>query len=119
MKKGIAFRSSDYSASSEVEKIEIGFSDIDKENIKKSIEILKENNFISHLRIDIKGSITYFNDEDVKYYSDDEDENVGCWRVDVEQFIVYTSGVYYYAQNKWDSGDYIESEEININEILN
>jgi hypothetical protein len=112
MKKGIAFRSSDYSASSEVEKIEIGFSDIDKENIKKSIEILKENGFISHLRIDIKGSITYLDDEDVII----EDGN---WRVDVEQFIVYTSGVYYYAQNKWDSGDYIESEEININEILN
>jgi hypothetical protein len=112
MKKGIAFRSSDYSASSEVEKIEIGFSDIDKENIKKSIEILKENSFISHLRIDIKGSITYLDDEDTKI----EDGN---WRVDVEQFIVYTSGVYYYAQNKWDSGDYIESEEININEILN
>lgn len=111
MKKGIAFRSSDYSASSEVEKIEIKFSDIDKENIKKSIEILKENNFISHLRIDIKGSITYLDDEDTNI----EDGN---WRVDVEQFIVYTSGVYYYAQNKWDSGDYIESEEININEIL-
>ena len=111
MKKGIAFRSSDYSASSEVEKIEIKFSDIDKENIKKSVEILKENNFISHLRIDIKGSITYLDDEDTNI----EDGN---WRVDVEQFIVYTSGVYYYAQNKWDSGDYIESEEININEIL-
>lgn len=111
MKKGIAFRSSDYSASSEVEKIEVEFSDIDKENIKKSVEILKENNFISHLRIDIKGSITYLDDEDTNI----EDGN---WRVDVEQFIVYTSGVYYYAQNKWDSGDYIESEEININEIL-
>jgi hypothetical protein len=72
---------------------------------------LKENNFISHLRIDIKGSITYLDDEDTNI----EDGN---WRVDVEQFIVYTSGVYYYAQNKWDSGDYIESEEININEIL-
>ena len=111
MKKNIELRSSDYSASSEVEKIEIEFSDIDKENIKKSVEILKENNFISHLRIDIKGSITYLDDEDTNI----EDGN---WRVDVEQFIVYTSGVYYYAQNKWDSGDYIESEEININEIL-
>jgi hypothetical protein len=119
MKKNIELRSSDYSASSEICTIEIEFSDIDKENIKKSIEILKENEFIPHLRIGINGSITYFNDEDVKYYSDDKDENVGCWRFDLEQFLVFTSGVYYYAQSKWDNSDYIESEEININEILN
>lgn len=111
MKKSIAFRSNEHSSSSCIEKLEIIFSDTDKENIKKSIKILKENAFISHLRIDINGSITYFDDENIEC-GDDE------WRVDVEQFIVYTSAVYYYAQSKWDCSDYIESGEININEIL-
>jgi hypothetical protein len=30
---------------------------------------------------------------------------------------VYSNSVYYYAQNKWHSGDQIESEEIDCEEL--
>jgi len=38
-------------------------------------------------------------------------------RVDVERFVVYSDSVYYYAQNKWHSGDQIESEAIDCEEL--
>ena len=66
MEKGIAFRSSDYSPSTCIDKLQIVFSDTDKENIKKSIKILKKNKFISHLRIDINGSVKYLDEESVE-----------------------------------------------------
>jgi hypothetical protein len=102
MIKEIAFRT-DNSSSYEIEKLDIVLSEQDKYNIKESQAIIKSNKFISSIRIDVSGSVIYLSDED---------QEVEDWRVDVEQFIVYSNAFYYYAQNKWDSGDYIESEEL-------
>jgi hypothetical protein len=48
---------------------------------------------------------------------DDDNGEVEDWRVDVERFVVYSDSVYYYAQNKWHSGDQIESEAIEASEL--
>lgn len=106
MIKEIAFRT-DYSASLDIKKLDIVLSEQDKENIAKAQAIVKDNRFISSIKIDISGSVKYLSDED---------QEVEDWRVDVEYFIVYSNAFYYYAQNKWDSGDYIESEELYLEE---
>jgi hypothetical protein len=107
MIKEIAYRT-DYSASLDIEKLDIVLSEQDKENITKAQVILKENKFISSIRIDVLGSVKYLSDEDQK---------VEDWRVDVEQFIVYSNAFYYYAQSKWDASDYIESEELYLEDF--
>lgn len=99
---GIAYRT-EYSSSSEIEKLDIVLSEQDKYNIKESQAIIKSNKFISSIRIDVSGSVKYLSEED---------QEVEDWRVDVEQFIVYSNAFYYYAQSKWDASDYIESEEL-------
>ena len=118
MEKEILCYSLDHSESYDICHLKIELSEIDKENIKKSVEILKENKFISHLRIDVNSRVTYLDIDKNNYYSDVPEEDMFKWRLDVEQFIVYTNSVFYYAQNKWDNGDYFESTEISINEIL-
>ncbi len=105
MKTSIAFRT-EYSSSYEIENIDIALSDQDKENIVKAQAIIKKNKFISNIRINVLGSVIYLSKKN---------QEVEDWRVDVEQFIVYSNTFYYYAQNKWDSGDYIESEELTLN----
>jgi hypothetical protein len=107
MIKKIAYRT-DYSASLDIEKLDIVLSEQDKENITKAQAILKENKFISSIRIDVLGSVKYLSDEDQK---------VEDWRVDVEQFIVYSNVFYYYALSKWDASDYIESEDLYLEDF--
>lgn len=117
MRKIVECNCQEYSESNEIKNLKIDFSDVDIMNIKKSKEILEENKFISSLRIDIDGSVIYIDSDGNRYYSGD-DEDRFKWRADVEMFIVFSGSVYYYAQNKHDYTDYIESEEININEFL-
>jgi hypothetical protein len=107
MIKEITFRT-DNSSSYEIEKLDIVLSEQDLINIKKAQRIMKEKRFISSIRIDVLGSVTYLSEAD---------QEVEDWRVDVEQFIVYSNAFYYYAQNKWDSGDYIESEELYLEDF--
>jgi hypothetical protein len=88
----------------QVEGIEVTLSVNDKENIAKAQEIIKENyDFISSVRVEFQGT-------NITYYDAIGDRVDDMPRVDVEQFIVFQHGVYYYAQNKYDSHDYIESE---------
>lgn len=107
MIKEIAFRT-DNSSSYEIEKLDIVLSEQDKDNIAKAQVIVKDNKFISNIRIDVSGSVKYLSEGD---------QEVEDWRVDVEQFIVYSNAFYYYAQNKWDSGDYIESDELYLKDF--
>lgn len=107
MIKEITFRT-DNSSSYEIEKLDIVLLEQDLINIKKAQRIMKEKRFISSIRIDVLGSVKYLSEEN---------QEVEDWRVDVEQFIVYSNAFYYYAQNKWDSGDYIESEELYLEDF--
>lgn len=102
MIKEVAFRV-EHSASYNIDKLDISLSKQDIKNIQKAQTILRNNKFISNVRINVNGEVIYLDDEN------NQDEE---WRVDVEQFIVYTGSFYYYAQSKWDSGDYLESEEL-------
>ncbi len=88
----------------QVEQVEIGLSVNDKENIAKAQGIIKENyDFISSVRIEFQGT-------QVTYYDAIGDRIDDTPRVSVEQFIVYSNSVYYYAESKYDSGDYMEAE---------
>lgn len=108
IEKQIAFYSMEYSDAMSIEKLKINITPTDVANIKKAMELVKENSFITSINVDLNGHVEYLDDENV------EVEN---WRVDVERFVVYSNSVYYYAQNKWHSGDQIESEEIDCEEL--
>lgn len=95
---------SDNSSSYDVTTIGYEFTDIDKARIKKCQKLIKNNPFISQMRIDIDG--------DVKFY-DDEGEEVH-WRTNIIQLIVFSNSIYIYTEHKHNSGDYFESEEINL-----
>ena len=87
----------------QVEQVEIGLSVNDKENIAKAQEIIKQNyDFISSVRIEFQGT-------QVTYYDAIGDRIDDMPRVGTEQFIVYSNSVYYYAESKYDSGDYMEA----------
>ena len=88
----------------QVEQVEIGLSVNDKENIAKAQEIIKQNyDFISSVRIEFQGT-------QVTYYDAIGDRIDDMPMVGTEQFIVYSNSVYYYAESKYDSGDYMEAE---------
>ncbi len=108
LEKGIAFFSTDYSDAMQIETLKIQITPTDVENIQKAMLILKDNKFISSINVESNGYTEYL---------DDDGNEVENWRVDVERFVVYDGTVYYYAQNKWHSGDQIESEGIEASEL--
>lgn len=108
VEKEIIFRSNDCSDSLKFETVKLTFTDRDLDKVKKAMQVCKDNDFVVNVRIE-------FDNFD---FLDDDGEEVTDWRVDVSQLIVYKDSCYFYAQNKWDSGDQLESDEINISELL-
>ncbi len=108
LEKGIAFFSTDYSDAMQIETLKIHVTPTDVENIRKAMQIIKANKFISSINVELNGHAEYL---------DDDGNEVEDWRVDVERFVVYDGTAYYYAQNKWHSGDQIESEGIELDEL--
>lgn len=108
IEKGIAFFSQEYSEAMQIETLKINVTPTDVDNIKKAMELVKQNSFITSINVDLNGHVEYL---------DDDNNEVEDWRVDVERFVVYSDSVYYYAQNKWHSGDQIESEAIDCDEL--
>jgi hypothetical protein len=108
IEKEIAFRSMEYSDSMEIETLKIHVTPTDVANIKKAIELVKENDFITSINVDLNGHVEYL---------DDENNEFEGWRIDTERFVVYSDSIYYYAQNKWHSGDQIESDAITCEEL--
>jgi hypothetical protein len=105
----ILFYSSDYSDSHEVEKVKINFSDFDIEKIQLAQKLIKENGFES-ISIEINSGIELLDGEDQEYDN---------WEFDYICFKIYYNSVYFYAQNKYHSGDQIESDCILIDDLLN
>lgn len=108
LEKGIAFFAQDYSDAMSIETLKIHITPTDVGNIRSAMAVLKANPFMSSIHIDLNGHVEYL---------DDDNDEVEDWRVDVERFVVYSDSVYYYAQNKWHSGDQIESEAIEASEL--
>ena len=109
LEKGIAFFSTDYSDAMQIETLKIHITPTDIGNIRSAMGFIKANPFIVSINIDLNGYVEYL---------DDDGNEVGDWRIDVERFVVYSDSVYYYAQNKWHSGDQIESESIDLDELV-
>jgi hypothetical protein len=95
----------EFSSESGIENLTITLSEEDVKNIKEAQEILKNNNFISQLRLKIIGDVVY---------KDDEDEIVTDYEIDIQEFIVNKDSFCYYSQNKWSSFNYIVSEDLNL-----
>jgi hypothetical protein len=108
IEKEIAFYSMEHSDAMGIETLKIHVTPTDVANIKKAMELVKENDFISSINVDLNGHVEYL---------DDENDEFEGWRVDVERFVVYSDSIYYYAQNKWHSGDQIESNAITCEEL--
>jgi hypothetical protein len=108
IEKGIAFFSQEYSDAMQIETLKINVTPTDVENIKKAMDFVKNNSFVASVNVDLNGFAEYLNDDN---------NEVEVWRVDVERFVVYSDSVYYYAQNKWHSGDQIESEAIDCDDL--
>ena len=108
LEKGIAFLSMEYSDASQIETLKIHITPTDIGNIRSAMAILKTNPFMVSINIDLDGHVDYL---------DCDNNEVEEWRTDVERFVVYSDSVYYYAQNKWHSGDQIESEAIEVSEL--
>jgi predicted ester cyclase len=108
IEKGIAFFSQEYSDAMQIETLKINVTPTDVENIKKAMDFVKNNSFVASVNVDLNGFAEYLNDDN---------NEVEEWRVDVERFVVYSDSVYYYAQNKWHSGDQIESEAIDCDDL--
>jgi len=109
LEKQIAFFSQDYSDAMSIETLKINITPTDIGNIRSAMAILKANPFMVSIHIDLNGHVEYL---------DDEGNEVEDWRTDVERFVVYSDSAYYYAQNKWHSGDQIESEAIELDELV-
>jgi hypothetical protein len=109
LEKEVAFRSMDGSHSNNIEVLSINISDDDIINIKKAIDVLKENKCRQSIKLELSGFVDYIDDDEIIINGD--------WLVDVESFVVYESGIFYYAQNKWHSGDQIESDMITLTEL--
>lgn len=108
LEKQIAFFSMEYSDAMQIETLKIHISQTDIGNIRSAMALLKANPFMESINLSLNGNVEYL----------DDDDNEVEWRTDVERFIVYHDAVYYYAQNKWHSGDQIESESIELDELL-
>lgn len=108
IEKQIAFFAQDYSDAMQIETLKIHVTPTDVDNIKKAMEFVKNNDFISSIHIDLNGHVEYLDDDNKEFEE---------WITDVEGFVVYSDSVYYYAQNKWHSGDQIESETIEGDEL--
>jgi hypothetical protein len=106
--KGIAFYSQEFSDAMRIETLRINITPSDVENIRDAMKIIKANDFITSINIPLNGHAEYLDDEGVE-----TDE----WRIDYDKLIVYSDCVYYYAQNKWHSGDQIESSDITTDEL--
>ncbi len=108
IEKGIAFYSMEYSDAMQIETLKINITPTDVDNIQKAMLIIKDNKFISSINVESNGYTEYL---------DDDGNEVDDWRVDVERFVVYSDSIYFYAQNKWHSGDQIESDCIEASDL--
>lgn len=102
----VPFHSQEISDSYAIERIKVDLSEQDKENILKACELVNNNEFIDNIRISVNSEVTFFDDED--------NDITDFWKCEVFQFIVYNDCVFLYAQNKFDSGDQIESNSFFI-----
>lgn len=109
IKKEVTFRTSD-SDNYVIETIQLTISDEKMEEIKKSMQICKDNQFIENVRICF---------DNFDFFDSEENDVTDVWRVDVSQLIVYKDGIYFYAQNKYDASDQLESEEILLSDLEN
>ncbi len=107
----IVFNSNDYTEVPNHVRLE--FTDKDIERINKLIDLAKEHSITIEMNFDCE---ELFRDT----YDDDEDKmEVADWRCDVQYLKIYSSGhCYFYAQNKWDAADQIESDFFTVANIL-
>lgn len=86
------------------------FDDHDLNLIKKARELLIKNKDFEKIVLRFDGYKPLFDD----YDPDDIFQDL---RIDVALLYVYTSGIVFYCQSKYDSGSQMESDWIEFNEL--
>lgn len=108
----ITFNSNDHSESPN--HVLLKFDEQDIERINKMTALAKEH--------EITIEMDFCCEELFRDVYGDELENElesSDWRCDVQYLKIYSNGwVYFYAQNKWDAGDQIESDCFTVQDIL-
>lgn len=94
----ISFTSNEHSDTPTKIILELEKETIDRIELSKFL--VKKHNLTS-IKIDVY----------IEQLLDDDGDEVD-WRLDVSELIVSSHGIYVYAQNKYDAGDQIESENI-------
>lgn len=110
IKARIGWTSNEYSDTPKMVKIEL--TDALKEKVKFCIELTKTHKLNSIvISVDAEmfdegeGDFDPVTDEFTGEYVENTE-----WRCDTQELRISDYGVYFYAQNKWDSGDQIESQ---------
>ena len=101
----IGFRSQEYTESYSIHTIQIHLSDQDIEEVSKAKDLLRSNRRIDHIALKIEGAV---------FLLDDCGEEVTDWVPMLHYLLVKPYGVLYHAEEKRFSGDYIESECLEI-----
>lgn len=84
-------------------KVELRINPKQIQELKKHQQYAKENN------VYIKYPIYSYD-----LFDEEGEECSGIWRADVTYILVHATCLFFYAQNKWDSGDQIETEAFTI-----
>jgi hypothetical protein len=109
--KTIIFNSNEYSETPQFVKLE--FTPETLHRIATIQCLIKQYNLYS-VHIEIPDSFTLMDDCEK---DGGEDLKNDLWLSSVETFTIYENAFYFYSQNKYDSADQIESEEISFEEI--
>lgn len=107
IEKGVAFYAQSYTDAMQIETLRMEFTSKDVENIKKAVELVRSNDFISHIEINHDGDIQYLDDGDI----------FDGWAADLPSIQVFNNVLYYSVQNRNDAGDEIQSEGIYLSEL--
>lgn len=105
----ISFRSLHYDTTEDIETVRLELDDETISNIKWAAKLVKDNHFLDSVSVNLThGNATHY---------DWEGNETTEWAIEVEHLKVYSDTFYYYAQNKYDSADQIETGGISIKEL--
>ena len=83
--------------------VRIQLKEIDIKNILEALSFMRDKDSFWSINVRCYSDVIFLKDIDTMEIDED-------WRSDVMQFQVYKDSVYFFAQNKWDGRDQIETE---------
>jgi hypothetical protein len=110
IQKAIAFKTNEHSETPEA--VKLTFTPETLHRIATIQSLIIQYKLYS-VKIEIPDTFTLLN------IGEEDDEEESGWRSEDGTFIIYEERFYFYAQNKWSADDQIESDEMDVIEIMN